>query len=68
VYPKEWNGYAVAQLVKALCYKQASTSWNPLGLSRPVMGLLYLYLRNGTDFAGDEFGRMGETLLVAKDD
>ena len=22
----------------------ASTSWNPLGLSRPVMGLLYLYL------------------------
>jgi hypothetical protein len=21
-----------------------STSWNPLGLSRPVMGLLYLYL------------------------
>jgi len=20
------------------------TSWNPLGLSRPVMGLLYLYL------------------------
>jgi len=23
---------------------RASTSWNPLGLSRPVMGLLYLYL------------------------
>jgi hypothetical protein len=23
----------------------ASTSWNPQGLSRPVMGLLYLYLR-----------------------
>ena len=22
----------------------ALTSWNPLGLSRPVMGLLYLYL------------------------
>jgi hypothetical protein len=22
----------------------ASTSWNPKGLSRPVMGLLYLYL------------------------
>ena len=22
----------------------ASTSWNPQGLSRPVMGLLYLYL------------------------
>jgi hypothetical protein len=22
----------------------ASTSWNPLGLSRPVMGLIYLYL------------------------
>jgi len=22
----------------------SSTSWNPLGLSRPVMGLLYLYL------------------------
>jgi len=22
----------------------ASTSWNPLGLSRPVMGLLYIYL------------------------
>jgi len=21
----------------------ASTSWNPLGLSRPVMGLMYLY-------------------------
>jgi hypothetical protein len=21
----------------------ASTSWNPLGLSRPVMGLLYLF-------------------------
>jgi hypothetical protein len=21
----------------------ASTSWNPVGLSRPVMGLLYLY-------------------------
>jgi hypothetical protein len=21
-----------------------STSWNPVGLSRPVMGLLYLYL------------------------
>jgi hypothetical protein len=21
----------------------ASTSWNPKGLSRPVMGLLYLY-------------------------
>jgi hypothetical protein len=21
-----------------------SISWNPLGLSRPVMGLLYLYL------------------------
>jgi len=24
----------------------ALTSWNPLGLSRPVMGLLYLYLYN----------------------
>jgi hypothetical protein len=24
----------------------ASTSWNPQGLSRPVMGLLYLYLYN----------------------
>jgi hypothetical protein len=24
----------------------ASTSWNPLGLSRPVMGLLYLYVMN----------------------
>jgi hypothetical protein len=23
---------------------RASTSWNPQGLSRPVMGLLYLYL------------------------
>jgi hypothetical protein len=23
---------------------EASTSWNPQGLSRPVMGLLYLYL------------------------
>jgi hypothetical protein len=22
----------------------ASTSWNPKGLSRPVMGLLYLYV------------------------
>jgi hypothetical protein len=22
-----------------------STSWNPKGLSRPVMGLLYLYLK-----------------------
>jgi hypothetical protein len=22
----------------------ASTSWNPKGLSRPVLGLLYLYL------------------------
>jgi hypothetical protein len=22
----------------------ASTSWNPLGLSRPVMGLLYLFI------------------------
>jgi hypothetical protein len=22
----------------------ASTSWNPKGLSRPVMGLIYLYL------------------------
>jgi len=26
------------------CNLGASTSWNPLGLSRPVMGLLYLYL------------------------
>jgi hypothetical protein len=26
----------------------ASTSWNPLGLSRPVMGLLYLYLSRRT--------------------
>ena len=26
----------------------ASTSWNPLGLSRPVMGLLYLYLMTKT--------------------
>jgi hypothetical protein len=25
----------------------ASTSWNPQGLSRPVMGLLYLYLEQG---------------------
>jgi hypothetical protein len=25
----------------------ASTSWNPKGLSRPVMGLLYHYLRLG---------------------
>jgi len=24
----------------------ASTSWNPQGLSRPVMGLLYLYMEN----------------------
>jgi hypothetical protein len=23
---------------------EASTSWNPVGLSRPVMGLLYLFL------------------------
>jgi hypothetical protein len=23
----------------------ASTSWNPKGLSRPVMGLLYIYLK-----------------------
>jgi hypothetical protein len=23
---------------------EASTSWNPKGLTRPVMGLLYLYL------------------------
>jgi hypothetical protein len=53
------KGYAVAQLVEALHYKSeghcfnsrwchwnfslASTSWNPQGLSRPVMGLLYLY-------------------------
>jgi len=27
----------------------ASSSWNPLGLSRPVMGLLYLYLLLGCD-------------------
>jgi hypothetical protein len=26
---------------------EASTSWNPNGLSRPVMGLLYLYLSKG---------------------
>jgi len=26
------------------CNLGASTSWNPQGLSRPVMGLLYLYL------------------------
>jgi hypothetical protein len=25
----------------------ASTSWTPQGLSRPVMGLLYLYIRFG---------------------
>jgi len=25
-------------------YWRASTSWNPQGLSRPVMGFLYLYL------------------------
>ena len=25
----------------------ASTSWNPLGLFRPVMGLLYLYIKDG---------------------
>jgi len=45
-------------VVKVLCYKSEGrwldpswcqwifidiTSWNPLGLSRPVMGLLYLY-------------------------
>jgi hypothetical protein len=25
---------------------EALTSWNPLGLSRPVMGLLYLFISN----------------------
>ena len=29
----------------------ASSSWNPQGLSRPVMGLLYLYFNNGCTIA-----------------
>jgi hypothetical protein len=32
------------------CNLGASTSWNPQGLSRPVMGLLYLYLINACGF------------------
>ena len=28
------------------CVEYSSTFWNPQGLSRPVMGLLYLYMLN----------------------
>ena len=32
-------------LIVLIPYLGASTSWNPQGLSRPVMGLLYFYIR-----------------------
>jgi len=32
----------------SLSQNRESTSWNPQGLSRPVMGLIYLYLLHGS--------------------
>jgi hypothetical protein len=49
------------------CNLGASTSWNPMGLSRPVMGLIYLYLfRNrlkgiGMDTSEPEQGKVAGT-------
>jgi hypothetical protein len=42
------------------------TSWNPLGLSRPVMGLLYLYLQFLATCHKKEIvpGRMCKTTLL----
>jgi hypothetical protein len=37
----------MAQLCLLLFFQTPSTSWNPKGLSRPVMGLHYLYIHNG---------------------
>jgi hypothetical protein len=41
----------------------ASTSWNPVDLSRPVMGLLYLYLALGLLGKGGGILQCGELFL-----
>ena len=49
------------------CSLGASTSWNPQGLSRPVMGLLYLYVQqNKLSFlAFNHFGCTNSVCHVA---
>jgi hypothetical protein len=40
----------------------ASTCWNPQGLSRPVMGLLYLYLKEKDHWGDPDIG--GRIILI----
>jgi hypothetical protein len=48
LYTLDWPVRRADNLATFMCRlswnRGASTSWNPQGLSRPVMGLLYLYL------------------------
>ena len=55
------RAYNLATFVCRLsCNLGASTDWNPLGLSRPVMGLLYLIkvLDKCVDIDSDVYGNL----------